>query len=377
MRITIDAGALGYPMRTGIGRYLESVLAPLCEIAPSGVEWILLSGRPLVSPIAKALTAQGRMSEVSSNFPSLYAWQQTGMGLAIRRLRPDLHFTPDGLLPLCFKGKAVGTLQDVLWKRLPQTLPWHIKAAFGLRQKASLKRLAVALTGSDFNKREMLDVFGNAAEKIRVRELFGVDHALFRPYEAADETAAAAFREKYDLSGDFLFCAGNLMPHKNFKAVPEALAWIWRRGVCPPRLLVAGLGDPAAVLAGLPQGFPRERVVTPGYLSDEELRLAFRLALAFVFPSLYEGYGLPVLEAMASGAPVIHADAASLPQAAGGAGLAFDPSAPEGLADAIVKLMETPGLRADLRARGLQRTAGATWEKSARVLWEAMLEAIG
>ncbi len=376
MRITIDAGALGYPMRTGIGRYLESVLEPLCEAAGPGVDWILLSGRPICSRPASALTASGRMREISANFPSLYAWQQTGMGLAVLRLRPDLHFTPDGLLPLIFRGRALGVLQDVLWKRLPHTLPAHIKVVFGLRQKASLRRLNAALTGSAFNRREMLDVFGPVAEKIQVRELFGIDHALFRPLADEDAPAAAAFREKYGLNEEFLFCAGNLMPHKNFKAAPQALGVLWRRGMTPPKLLVAGLGDPAAVLAGLPRGYPTDRVVTPGYLSDEELRLAYRLALAFVFPSLYEGYGLPVIEAMASGAPVVYARAASLPEAAGDAGLAFDPDAPEALADALSQLIDNPGLRENLRARGLQRTAGMTWEKSARVLWEAMNEAL-
>ena len=375
MLVTIDAGALGYPMRTGIGRYLESVLLPLADMAGGLTEFVLLSGRPLCNRAALDLVKAGRMRARTVNFPSLYAWQQTGMGAQILRLRPDVHFTPDGLLPLVFRGKSVGALQDVLWKRHPETLSRHIRMVFGLRQKASLKRLTVALTGSESNRREMRRVFGPVAEKIRVAPLFGLDHAMFRPYEDRDEAAAKAFREKYGLSGDFLFCAGNLMPHKNFRAVPEAMAQLWRRGAALPDLLVAGLGDPATVLAGLPEGFPTKRVKTPGYLSDEELLLAYRLALAFVFPSLYEGYGLPVLEAMASGTPVIHADATSLPEAAGGAGLPFDPRVADALADALEKVIEDAALREELTRKGLERTKGLSWEKSAAVLWEAINQA--
>lgn len=375
MLITIDAGALGYPMRTGIGRYLESVLSPLADIAGDRAEFVLLSGKPLYNPAALELVRAGRMRAQSANFPSLYAWQQTGMGAQILRLRPDVHFTPDGLLPMIFRGKSVGALQDVLWKRHPDTLSWHIRTVFGLRQKASLKRLTVALTGSESNRREMLEVFGPAAEKIQVAPLFGLDHAMFRPYAEQDATAAKAFREKYGISGDFLFCAGNLMPHKNFRAVPEALARLWRKGVNLPDLLVAGLGDPAAVLSGLPEGFPKERVKTPGYLSDEDLQMAYRLALAFVFPSLYEGYGLPVLEAMASGTPVVYADATSLPEAAGGAGLPFDPSIENALADALENVIEDAALRQDLRQKGLERTAGLSWKQSAAVLFEAINQA--
>jgi len=375
MLITIDAGALGYPMRTGIGRYLESVLGPLADIAGDQAKFVLLSGRPLCSRAALELVQAGRMRAQSANFPSLYAWQQTGMGAQILRLRPDVHFTPDGLLPLVFRGKSVGALQDVLWKRHPETLSRHIRTVFGLRQKASLKRLTVALTGSESNRREMREVFGPVAEKIRVAPLFGLDHAMFRPLDDHDAGAAKAFREKFGLPREFLFCAGNLMPHKNFRAVPKALARLWRQGVPLPDLLVAGLGDPAAVLSGLPEGFPQERVKTPGYLSDEDLLLAYRLALAFVFPSLYEGYGLPVLEAMASGTPVVYADATSLPEAAGGAGLPFDPRREDALADTLKKIIEDAALREELTRKGLKRTAGLSWEHSAAVLWEAINQA--
>ncbi len=375
--VSIDAGALAYPMRTGIGRHLESVLPPLVDAAGERAQFLLLAGKPLASRTALELVERGLIRAATVNVPSLYAWQQTGMGAQILKHRPDVHFTPDGLLPLLCPTKTVGVLQDVLWKRRPETLAPHLRAVFGLRQKASLKKLDVALTGSRFNTREARRVFGPVADKLAVAPLFGLDHDLFHPPRGDDAAKARAFREKHGIASRFLLCAGNLMPHKNFKAVIRAMIKLWRDKADLPDLVVVGFGDAAAVREALPDGFPAERVKTPGYVADEELVAAYQSCLAFVFPSLYEGYGLPVLEAMACGAPVIYADAASLPEVAGEAGLPFDPHEDDAPARVLADVLERPALRGELREKGLARARNFSWKTGAATLWSALRRAAG
>lgn len=377
MRITIDASSLSYPRPTGIGRCLESTLPHLARLAAAGRDSLLLvSGRPLVSPVALALLEQGLLAARTANVPSLYAWQQTGMAWQLARWRPDVHYAPDGLLPWAFRGRSVGAVHDILWKRHPETLPAHIRLVFALRQRASLARCTVPLAISAFTRRELVRFFGPVGERTRVAILDAVDHDRFRPAGPTDAPALAAFRARHGLPEEYLLCVGNLMPHKNLSVVLRALARLAQDPPGAPVLAVVGQGDAAALLERLPPGLPRDRVAPLGYLSDADLALAYRGATVFLFPSRYEGFGLPILEAMASGVPVVHADAASLPEAAGPAGLAFAPDDDASLAEVLRRLGRDTALAQSLRAQGIARAAGFTWAACARTVYQALLEAV-
>jgi len=235
----------------------------------------------------------------------------------------------------------------------------------------------VALAGSRFTKAEAIGVFGQAAGKIEVRRCHGVDTALFRPASEKERAGRDPFLARHGLAPGYVLCLGNLMPHKNLGLVLDALARLHGRGEIPPVLVVAGLGDAEAIHRRLPAGYPRESVRCLGYLPDDEARSAYRHALCLAFPSRYEGFGLPILEAMASGAPVVHAAASALPEAAGDAGLAVSPDDPAAMAAALSKLQNEPETRAALIAKGLERAAGFSWDACAADLWDALRRAAG
>jgi glycosyltransferase involved in cell wall biosynthesis len=375
LRIGIDASPLSYPFRTGIGRYLECILPHLVEASGGEAAFTFFAGKPLVNPVALELTEKDQARAVTVNVPSLYAWQQSGM-LLQRLMRPqDVFFSPDGLFPPLLPGRAVGMYHDVLWHAHPETLAFHIRTVFSLRHKAGLKRADRAITGTHSSKNEMLRVFGKVAQKLEVLPSYGVDMAHFRPPRQDEASLAEDFRARLNLREDFLLTAGNLQPHKNLSIVPQALDILMKQGRDVPLLAVAGFGDQQAVKACLPDGFPEDKIRCLGYLPEADLCQAYRLALAYVFPSLYEGFGLPVVEAQSSGAPVIYAEATSLPEVAGDAGLPFDPHSPEDLAVKIASVLDDPELRKQMIAKGFVQSAKYRWDRAGETLWRVLREA--
>lgn len=375
LRVGIDASPLAYPFRTGIGRYLESILPCLIDASEGRAAFTLFAGKPLVNPVALELVEKKTVRAVTARFPSLYAWQQSGM-LLQRLLNPqDVFFSPDGLFPPLLPGRAVGMYHDVLWHAHPGTLAFHIRTVFRLRHKAGLKRADRAITGTQASRNEMLRVFGKVANKLEVLPSYGVDMAHFRPPREDEAGLGEDFRERFNLKEDFLLTAGNLQPHKNLAIVPQALDILRRQGRDIPVLAVAGFGDQQALLSRLPEGFPQDKVRCLGYLPEDDLRQAYRLALAYVFPSLYEGFGLPVAEAQSSGAPVIYADSTSLPEVAGDAGLPFYPESPEDLAAQISRILDEPDLRKQMVAKGFVQSSKFRWDRAGKVLWRVLSEA--
>jgi glycosyltransferase involved in cell wall biosynthesis len=378
MRITIDASSLSYPKRTGIGRCLESILPYLASMAAGQDAIILVSGQPIVNETALDLLSQGLLTAQTVNMPSLYAWQQTGMAWQLKRIAPDVHYAPDGLLPFGFRGKSVGVIHDILWKRFPQTLRPHIRLVFALRQRASLQRFTIPLTISAFTRNELIQAYGPMANRVRPRRLNAVDKDRFRPAIDADAPAIADFLARQGLQRGYVLAVGNLMPHKNLSVALRAIARMNRsEGAPKQRLAIVGHGNADAVMALLPRSADPETVVCLGYLSDDDVTLAYRAASVFVFPSRYEGFGMPLLEAMASGLPVAYADAASLPETAGDAGLSFPADDDEALADILGRLRDDPDLRQRQIALGHTQVADFSWETCAQNVYEALLEASG
>jgi len=269
-------------------------------------------------------------------------------------------------IPLWGKGgKSVVTIHDVI----PLVLPW----AFSRRHRWVL---ATAL-GRIRQQAEMVIVPSNAVaedvvhylhvERERITVIpMGCD-PRFHPN--GEPARAAAMRRRYDLPERYILFVGTLEPRKNVKTLLQAFAHVIADKPQDGLHLVIAGGrgwggeDYVAMVEAL--GL-RDAVRFTGFVDDDHLPDVYRGALLFVYPSLYEGFGLPVLEAMACGVPVITSKRASLPEVAGDAALLVDPTQPEALAAAMSALLHDGALRQDLRAKGLARAAAFTWEAVAR-----------
>jgi glycosyltransferase involved in cell wall biosynthesis len=357
MKIVIDGRWLG---RTGIGRYVEELLRELQELDHTN-EYVVL----VTSEGAKVWRpAQPNFSVFATSY-EVYTWQeQLLLGGQIKRLKPDLvHFTSFNL-PVLYAGRFVTTVHDLTlvdfknvrgqgFKKLLYEVKYRVMR---LVLWAAVRRAAAVLVPTQYVRGELERRFGDA-----VGAKTQVTHEAVRAQFA--EPAAV---ERFGLPKRYLLYVGNYYPYKNVGRLVEAFARTaaYRNGV---KLVLNGKPDyfqeqVRAVVRRLDVG---QGVVFPGRTSDGELVSLYRGAEAFIIPSLSEGFGLPALEAMAYGTPVLSSNASCLPEIYGEAAEYFDPLDVGDMAAKIDGLLEAPQRLQELRAAGPQQVARYSWRRMA------------
>jgi glycosyltransferase involved in cell wall biosynthesis len=230
------------------------------------------------------------------------------------------------------------------------------------------------LTVSEASKRDILKYFNIPASKIDV--IYNAIDERFN--EAPSDEDVWRVRERYQLKDPFILYAGNIKPHKNLERLIEAFYLLRREGLEQVKLLI--IGDEISKYATLRRAVHRYKlhqyVRFFGFVPDRTLAVLYRLAGVFVFPSLYEGFGLPPLEAMAGGTPVITSNVSSLPEVVGDAAMLIDPYDPVAIASAMRRVLSEPALRDDLRRRGFARVKEFSWDRSVKRIREVYDEVL-
>lgn len=334
-RIVVNARACGRRI-TGVERYTREVLARLPE--------------------------EVALERPDVGHTGLYGhlWEQWGLR---RRLRAgDLLWSPANTGPL-FVHRQVLTLHDVS----PLEHPEWFRPAFAAWYRALLpglcRRVRRVITNSDFSKGRIVEVTEVPEDRVTVVPA-GVDLERFGP---AGPDRVRSAHEALGLSVPYVLAVASLDPRKGF----DVLARAWRR--------LRPQGISLAVAGGRSRGARGELGLEAdgglrllGYVPDEHLPALYSGAAAFVLASRYEGFGLPLLEAMASGAPVISTTAGALPEVAGDAALLVPPDDPGALAEALHAVLSTQRLADDLRARGFDRAGAFDWARTARGVWDVL-----
>jgi glycosyltransferase involved in cell wall biosynthesis len=366
--LVVDARSI---RQSGIGRYLRAVLAGLVE--DRRFREISLVGDPEeTAEYGGSGRGGGRVRTVAfahgfySPAAQLDWWRLRLSGA----LRADLVFFPHYDVPLWPGGtRRVVTVHDLNHFRLPELYPAWKRAAAGGVLDAAVAGAARVLVPSRSTRQDLVERLPAAAGKVEVIPQ-GVEAGL-----ASLPRATSAGGRMVDELRPFLLCVGNRKRSKNLVAAVEALAELVRGGE-DLRLVVAGQSFAEEDEVG---GRARDlgvgdRVVEVGAVSDAELRGLYARAECLVFPSLYEGFGLPPLEAMAMGLPVVASNRASTPEVVGDAGILVEPSG-AALASAVRRVRGDPALREELIRRGRVRAEGLTWERTAATTAEALLSA--
>lgn len=322
---------------------------------------------PIASRLARpVLGARRTVGERMATLGRDLWWHQVGVTIAARRRGCGLLHLPGGVGPIAGSFPAVVTVHDVMPIRFPHLFrPWYRRYA-GVVMPRLARRARAVLTVSNTAKEEIVETFRIPPERVTVVP-HGVD-PVFRPV-APDDPLAQVVRSRYDLPRDFVLTVGAIAPRKNLPRLLEVV----RRVRSQP-----GASTLTLVHAG-PEGWRPEEVTRAvgelglggvvrflGYVPVEELRVLYGLARVFAYPSLWEGFGMPVLEAMACGCAVVTSNVSSLPEVAGDAAVFVDPHSSEDLARGIAAVWEDERLRHSLVARGVARARQFTWERTAR-----------
>ncbi|MBI4789923.1 MAG: glycosyltransferase family 4 protein [Chloroflexi bacterium] len=284
----------------------------------------------------------------------------------------DVFYSPDFLLPPTWARKTIVTVHDLSYVRMPECFPDVLKRYLNRSVPRAVRRADLVLADAASTQRDLEDIYRLPSEKIKVL-YSGVDARFCPEIPEAEKTRV---REKYKLVAPYLLSVGTLQPRKNYARLIQAFSRLSNFELPTSNFQLVIVGSKGWMFDEVFQTVERlglqDRVLFPDFVSDDDLPALFAMATLFVYPSLYEGFGLPVAEAMACGVPVVCSNASSLPEVAGDAALYFDPRDVEAMADAMRRALGSESLRDDLRAKGLARVKRFTWEKAAGELLECL-----
>jgi len=366
MKIAIDARLYG-PVGTGIGRYLQNLLRELAEIDKETDYVILLrkSNFHLFNPSSE------NFKKVVIDTPWYSVREQISVPAFLYKEKPDLVHFPHINVPLVWPGKYIVTVHDLTVgkfggrKASTRSLPLFLVKNLGFKivLNQALRRAQKILVPSKYVGGEVEKNYRLPKSKVEViYESVEPSFADLGKGKIA-EGRLKMILSKYGIKTPYLIYVGSFYPHKNLEILLESLNKINQ----PLRLVLVGKRDKFVLrLAQKVRDLSLEtRVVFTGFVPDDELALLLRLAKAFVYPSASEGFGLPGLEAMSLGCPVIAAKATALPEIYAGAALYFDPSSAKDLATKITTLLDDQNLQADLKKRGLEQIKKYSWRELA------------
>jgi glycosyltransferase involved in cell wall biosynthesis len=348
--VAVDANPAARAAHTGTEVYAREVARRLSGTAPD-LRFVMYAARPGDVPGLDLTVLPGRR-----------LWSQGRLSRQLWRRRPDLFFAPSHVVPFLAPGRTLTVVHDLAFERYPEAYGRAALAYLRLTTRWAERRCPLLLTVSRATAADLTERHGVRPERIRVVPLGGGE----APSPPAPEVAAAHLAE-LGIDGPFVLHVGRVEARKN---QATALAAVER---LPDLLLVCagGVADPA--LAGRLRRSPRARVL--GRVTGADLEALYARAEALVFPSLYEGFGIPVLEAMRRGLPVVTARVSSLPEVGGDAAIYVDdPRDAEALAAAIERALAG---RDRLRELGPARAVGFTWDRTAAGVVAAIRELLG
>lgn len=370
MRIAIDYTPAVY-QGAGIGRHTRGLVAALAPLAAHHQVLLLVFGslRGRTNPAPPSLPT--RAVPVPNRWLTM-GWHRLHLPLPVDWLSGpcDLYHASDFVLPPLRRPRSLLTVHDLSFMTVPDCADAGLRRYLSRAVPASLARADHVLADSHSTRRDLIRLLGVAGDRVTV--VYPGVEARFHPHQEA--AALDRARRRYALGdGPFILGVGTLEPRKNWPGLIRAWTRLRQVSGLPHRLVIAGgkgwlVDDIFAAAQASPY---RADIVFAGFVDDADLPALYAAADVFAFPSRYEGFGIPVLEAMACGTPVVCADNSSLPEVAGDAALLVRAGDDAALAEALQRLAQDQPLRARLRAAGLAQARAFTWEAAAAALWHA------
>jgi glycosyltransferase involved in cell wall biosynthesis len=369
VRVAIDARKLH---DYGIGTYVRNLVDELARQSHDD-RYVLLCRREDVDYLRSLGPRFEPLIEQAGNYS---VREQLSIPATLRRADVDLFHAPHYVVSPLTRVPYVVTIHDCIHLRFPQYLPNRLASTYArTMMRMAARRARRVLTVSSASKQDILRYLRISADKVEV--IHNALDSRLATAPSADDMARVG--ERFQLNAPFILYAGNIKPHKNVDRLIEAYSILRRRGITEPKLLI--IGEEISKYPNLRRLVHRFQlhpyVRFFGFVPEETLAALYRLASVFVFPSLYEGFGFPPLEAMASGTPVITSNVSSLPEVVGDAAVLIDPMDAGAIADAMARVLGDASLRTDLVRRGHARVRMFSWERSVARVRDVYVELAG
>ena len=380
MRIEFDALPLVSEKMTGIGWCEAGQTTALAKLHPEdSFRYNFFSGKDNAGKMERIRPFAGSSIEVKMAKFSGYMYRAASTFVPVPYSsffgkKADITHFFNYIVPPGVHGKTVVTVHDMVYKAFPETVRGRTKLMLNAGLKRSMKRADIIVTDSEFSKKEIIKYFPQHEARIRVVPC-GVDLQKFHP--CTEPERIPEVKASLGIEGDYFLYLGTIEPRKNLERLITAYsALVKKLGAGSPKLVLAGgkgwLYD--GIFARVERLGLQDKVIFTKYVPSEDMNPLMCGALAFVFPSLYEGFGMPPLEAMACGVPVLASGEASLPEVTGDCAVVCDAYSAKSIAQGLYRLCTDEKLRKELSAKGLERAKMFTWERSAEMLYDIYAE---
>ena len=299
-----------------------------------------------------------------------YWWFEFSVKRLLQKLKPDLFVSPDGYLSLSSTIKSLAVIHDLNFAHYPKDLPFITRKYYNHFFPAFAKKATRIATVSEFSKQDIISQYQISPEKIDI--VYNGASELFKPI---DDNIKELTKEKYSKGKPYFIYVGALHPRKNITNLLIAFDEFKKSSLTDVQLLIVGekyywTSEMRLAYENMEYG---DDVIFTGRLYAENLRNVLASALALTYVSYFEGFGIPLIEAMCCNTPVITSNVTSMPEISGGAALLVDPFSTNSIAEAMLKIYKDETLRNKLIEKGKIRSKEFTWQKSADKLWESIL----
>lgn len=371
MRIAVNAIFLQTDYLEGYGRFVKEIFSRLVKRYP-GHEFIFLFDRPYDQSFVFGPNVTPLVVSPAARHPLLFKyWYDIKAPLALKRYKPDVWVQPYGFCSLSTTIPQLLVVHDLSFLHHPGFISWQQRLFYKTFTGRFLRKATRVATVSDYSKQDIIKHYKVPAEMIGI--VYNAAGEQFRPIEWQEKQLV---KEQYTGGTEYFLCTGGIHPRKNLMNLLKAFSLFKKWQHSNMKLVVAGrlAWQYDDILEKLKTYKYRQDVIRTGYLPDNELAKLTAAAYAAVYPSFFEGFGVPIIEAMRSGVPVITSNTSSMPETGGEAALYADPNDPDAIAKHMLSLYRDETFRSRLIDTGLERATQFNWDTVAELLWENIIQ---
>lgn len=374
MRIAINTRFSAYPYEEGYGLYVREIAGRMRDLCRED-QFLFLYDQSPVTPFREAPGISHQVTGPPAKHPLLWRlWYDIQVPRALKKFGADVFLSPDGICSLTTRVPQVLVIHDLAYLHHPASLPGFQQRYYRNQTPRFIRKASRIITVSECSRQDILRQYPHAEGKIHV--VPNAADPSFKPLEWHEKEAV---KNRFTSGVEYFLYAGSIHPRKNLVNLLKAFSIFKKKQQTGMKLVLAGrlAWQHEAFTEALSRYKYRHDVILTGYLPRNDLRELMGAAYALVYPSVWEGFGLPLVEAMQSGVPVLCSNTGALPETAADAALLFDPLDPEDIARQLSRMYIDETERSRLIERGLERCRLFNWDHSARRIREILGEAAG